>query len=388
MKLKYEIIKIGILGLKLIYMPIRKRRKKDKIVIISRQSKNRSLDIALLSGYLEKQHPEIELKVLVRFIDSGVLSKIAYAFHVLRQMNEIATAKVVVLDGYCIVASVLQHSNDTKIVQMWHSMAAIKRFGWQTIDKKGGHSRELAGIMCMHKNYDYVIAPSEITGRFFCEGFGCDYDKIQQFCLPRIDYIKQLCRNTKENDGKEINNIGINSTHEMILYAPTFRKNTGLKVKELFESIDFDRFELVVKPHPLFEEDFAGIIQEMGIEGNVIMGSEKSTFEWFAICDRVISDYSAIAIESLVTGKPLYFYVYDIDEYEEDTGLNVNPLHEVPTISAKSGTELKQLLDNQYDWTAYEKLSEMYLRADTEECTKKLAEFIIGVADGSIKKEY
>ena len=388
MKLKYEIIKIGILGLKLIYMPIRKRRKKDKIVIISRQSKNRSLDIALLSGYLEKQHPEIELKVLVRFIDSGVLSKIAYAFHVLRQMNEIATAKVVVLDGYCIVASVLQHSNDTKIVQMWHSMAAIKRFGWQTIDKKGGHSRELAGIMCMHKNYDYVIAPSEITGRFFCEGLGCDSDKIQQFCLPRIDYIKQLCRNTKENDGKEINNIGINSTHEMILYAPTFRKNTGLKVKELFESIDFDRFELVVKPHPLFEEDFAGIIQEMGIEGNVIMGSEKSTFEWFAICDRVISDYSAIAIESLVTGKPLYFYVYDIDEYEEDTGLNVNPLHEVPTISAKSGTELKQLLDNQYDWTAYEKLSEMYLRADTEECTKKLAEFIIGVADGSIKKEY
>lgn len=388
MKLKYEILAIGMYGLKLIYIPIRKKKKKNKIVIISRQSKNRSIDIALLSDYFEKQHPEIELKVLVRFIDSGILSKVSYAFHILRQMNEIATAKVVVLDGYCIAASVLQHRNDTKIIQMWHSMAAIKRFGWQTIDKNGGHSREVAEIMCMHKNYDYVIAPSEITGGFFCEGFGCSRDKIQQFCLPRIDYIKKLCRGTEEHPGTELKRINRNGTREMILYAPTFRKSAGLRVKELFESIDFDRFMLVVKPHPLYEESFVDIICEMGIEGNVLMGSEKSTFEWLAACDRVISDYSAIAVESLVTEKPLYFYVYDIDEYEENTGLNVNPLHDVPTISAKSGTELKQLLDNQYDWTAHEKLSEMYLRADTEECTKKLAEFITGVADGSIKKEY
>ena len=49
MKLKYEILAIGMYGLKLIYIPIRKKKKKNKIVIITRQSKNRSIDIALLS---------------------------------------------------------------------------------------------------------------------------------------------------------------------------------------------------------------------------------------------------------------------------------------------------------------------------------------------------
>ena len=90
-----------------------------------------------------------------------------------------------------------------------------------------------------------------------------------------------------------------------------------------------------------------------------------------------------MAVESLVTGKPLYFYVYDIEDYEKNTGLNVNPLKEVPSITAKTGEELNALLEGEYDWDTLNRFRDDYLTADTENCTEKLAEYIIGVANGN-----
>lgn len=373
MGFKHSVLKLGIACLRGIYAPMKLRNKRNRIAIISRQSKNTSLDISMLSEMIREKYPEMECHVLVKFIEPGIGSKLSYAFHMLSQMNAIAKSKVVVLDGYCIAASVLHHREGTRIIQMWHSMAAIKKFGRQTVDRPAGHSSEIADIMCMHRNYDYVICPSQRTGEFFCQGFGCSRDKLVELCLPRIDYIKQRQEEHEKSD--------FATDKETILYAPTFRKNDRLKVKELFHAIDYDRFMLIVKPHPLYEESFADIIGELNLEGNVIVDRDESTFDWLSRCNRVITDYSAVAVESLVTGKPLYFYVYDIDEYEEKVGLNVNPVSEMPSISARTGEELRTLLESQYDFATLENFRKKYLTADTEKCTEKLADFIVGVVD-------
>ena len=373
MSLKHSVLKLGISCLRGIYGPMKLQKKQNRIAIISRQSETASLDIEMLRDELRKQQPDAGCDVLVKFIKPGLGSKVAYAFHMLSQMSAIARSRVVVLDGYCIAASVLNHSRDTKIIQMWHSMAAIKKFGRQTIDREAGHSRELSEIMCMHRNYDYVVCPSEKTGEFFCEGFGCSPDKLVELCLPRIDYIRQQCESADKEPGDK----------EIVLYAPTFRKNDGLDIRQLFESVNYERFTLVVKPHPLYEESFGEMVREMGLQGKVIVDSEKSTFQWLGICDRVITDYSAVAVESLVTEKPLYFYVYDIDQYSEKVGLNVNPLEQVPTISARTAEQLGALLEGEYDREALNDFRKTYLTADTENCTEKLAEFIIGVLNGN-----
>lgn len=372
MNIKYLILRIGMACLRLLYMPIKLRRNENKITFISRQSNEETIDIALLSDFIKKNHKDMKVQVLVRFLKPGVLNLISYAFHMIEQMNAIATSRAVVLDGYCIVASILNHRNDTKIIQMWHSMAAIKKFGKQNLDREAGNSSTIADIMRMHRNYDYVVCPSKKTGDFFCEAFGCSNDRLVLFCLPRTDYIKEKCRFHKKDYGKE-----------MILYAPTFRKSDSLNVKSLFEAIDYDRFTLVVKPHPLFQQDFTDMIKEMKLEGKVMVDNEKSTYDWMGACDRVISDYSAIAIETLVTEKPVYFYVYDIDDYEKKTGLNINPFRDIPSLSARTGEELRILLERDYDWKTYYKFRDEYLTADTDNCTEKLGEFIIGVANGN-----
>lgn len=376
MKIRNVALKIGVLCLRAVYIPIRLRKKKNRITFISRQSNKESIDITLLRDYFVANNPEIEVRVMVRYIESGMLSKLVYAFHILSQMNAIATSKVVVIDGYCIAVSILKHSSDTKIIQMWHSMAAIKQFGKQILDREAGHSRKMAEIMCMHKNYDYVICPSERTGALFCKGFGCSRDKLREYCLPRIDYIQQQNSIPAGDDSAKL------TGKETLLYAPTFRKNEGLRIKELLESIDYSSFTLVVKPHPLYQEEFKESVEELGLQDNVIVDNKKSTFEWLGICDRVISDYSAVAVESLVTKKPLYFYVYDLDEYNKKTGLNFNPAIEVPSITAGNAEDLRALLGKEYDWQTYERFREDYLTADTNNCTEKLAQFIIEVANG------
>jgi hypothetical protein len=40
---------------------------------------------------------------------------------------------------------------------MWHALAAIKKFGYQTIGYPDGLKPKIAKVLCMHKNYHYLI---------------------------------------------------------------------------------------------------------------------------------------------------------------------------------------------------------------------------------------
>ena len=157
--MKQLILKIAVLLLRMVYAPMRLLPVKRRVVIISRQSRKASVDIRLLTDYLRMRYPDLKCKVLVRFIEPGIGGKLSYMPHMFVQMYYLATSRLVVLDGYCIVACVLPHRKGTEILQMWHAVAAIKRFGYQSIGYPSGHSRVVAETMRMHRNYDYVLCP-------------------------------------------------------------------------------------------------------------------------------------------------------------------------------------------------------------------------------------
>ena len=393
MSVKYAVLKVGIAGLRVLYGPMKLQKTKNRITIISRQSDKETVDVKLLRECLEAEYPNVECVVMTKKIGEGIGGKIGYGFDILRQMKNIAVSKVVIIDGYCIAVSVLNHKPETKVIQMWHAMAAIKKFGHQTLDKQAGHSSRLAEIMCMHRNYDYVLCPGEETGRLFCKGFNTGADTLKVMALPRVDYITA-------GDGNTLNKIAeikdslrdMAGDREVILYAPTFRKDGQVQFKELVEALDFDRFFLVVRPHPLDANTYR---QELGQAddsaaagdstatggSNVMVDTKERTLTWLKICDRVITDYSAVAVETLVTGKPLYFYVYDIDEYKQNVGLNVNPLEELPGCSATDAQQLADMILQEYDFASLGRFKEKYLTADTTGCTKKLADFAVSLCE-------
>ena len=107
--MKQVIINIGIFILKIIYMPLKCLKVKKQIVYISRQFNHANLDFKLLIEELEEIAPQYKNIVLAKRMEKGVINNIKYMLHMLKQMYYIATSKVVILDSYCIAASVLRH---------------------------------------------------------------------------------------------------------------------------------------------------------------------------------------------------------------------------------------------------------------------------------------
>ena len=252
---------------------------------------------------------------------------------------------------------------------------AIKKFGYQTLNKDSGSDSELAEVMNMHKNYTYITASSYKTMEYYKEAFNADKDKMKLIGMPRIDYILE------ENADK------IDKIYETyprlrekpnVLYVPTFRKDKLNDMEELQESFDFERYNLVIKYHQLDKtrRKTNNFIEEKAI---IVNDKYSQIYDLYKICDYLITDYSSAAIEACILDKPIYFYVYDIDEYIKDPGLNINPLQEMPEISSKEfSTIMKWIKEGSYDYDAIRDFKNKYINIDlNENCTKQLLDFIL-----------
>lgn len=365
--MKKTLMRMGVGVLRIIYAPFRLLKvKKNRITFMSRQSEGASIDVKMLADRIRAEHPEADLRVMVKMLKPTVGGMAGYCLHMIAQMHALATSRVVVLDGYCITACVLPHKPETRVIQMWHSLAAIKKFGYQSLDTPAGHSSEVAEIMCMHRNYDCIICPSEATGRLFCRAMNTDEDKMAVLGLPRIDVIS---RHDTQAAARIREEYGIREDKKILLYVPTFRKGEKVRVRELAEALDRSRYELVVKLHPVYKEE--GDVPE-----DVISDDRYSSYEWLNACDGVITDYSAMGIEGALAGRPVYFYLYDQEEYEKNVGLNINPMTELPGASAVTAAEMAEIIEGEYDFGALREFRDRYVTADRDNCTERLADFI------------
>lgn len=376
--MKRLVLKTAAALLRLAYCPFRLARPKRKVTMISRQGDTPSEDLLLLREELQKRRPPIEIRLLCKSIPEGLAGKVGYVFHMLTQMRHIASSRVVLLDGYCIAASVLNHRSEITIVQMWHALAAIKKFGYQTIGKPAGHSADTAEILCMHRNYDYVLAPSEATGAIFQETFRVPPETIRYIGLPRID---RITRGAVTDSEAVRSRYQIPGEKKMVLYVPTFRKDRPADWPALAAALDPDRTVLILKLHPLdtLSRQLADPRETDG--ARVILGDEHTTWEWLDACDSIITDYSALGVEAALTGKPLYFYVYDIEEYRREVGLNVDPEKELPACTARDPRGMAELLERPYDAEQLAAFRKKYVSVPAGSCTRQLADFVEELID-------
>ncbi len=358
------------------------KAKKKRVSIISRESDDKTLDIAMLEAELLKRG--VKVTVLSKLLTKDKsLKAVGYAGHVLRQEAAIIASDVVVLDTYCIPASMIPHRKNTKIIQMWHALGAIKKFGWQTVGKEGGSSEKVARLMKMHNGYDYVVSPSDITAQYFCEAFRSDSSKIVKYGLPRIDYIKSVASGDRRDELRSrilSKYQQLENGKRTVLYAPTFRRGKAVDVKSLADAFDTDNYNLVVKLHPLYRGDSE---ETSGDRANTIYDETFSSYDWLSVADIIISDYSSFVIESTLADKPLYIYAYDLEDYETNTGLNINfdaePI--APYVFRSADKLAAAAASEDYDFNALHAFRDRYIDINTENCTAALADFIVSLAD-------
>ena len=367
------IFKILVIFLKILYTPMRLFKPKNKVTLISREGNKEPMEYKRIREELEKAYPEYKVKVISKKIEEkdGIIKQLLpNCISIFKQMYSLATSKVIVLDTYCITACILPHKKETKVIQIWHALGAIKKFGYQTIGKKAGANEKIAKIMCMHKNYDYVLAPSKATAVLYEEAFNVTEDKIKYIGIPRIDYIL-------EKDEKATSKIyemyPILKKKQNIVYVPTYRKGQKIELDELVEKIDTKKYNLIVKLHPLDLKEYNYKEKE-----GIIYEQKCKTYDLLKIADKIITDYSSLSIESSLLEKPIYFYTYDLKKYEQDTGINFDfEAEPMGKYKAENVKQLIELLEQDYDYMVLRDFKEKYISVDTNNCTKQIVEFIV-----------
>lgn len=341
------------------------RKTKNKILWLSRQSDDKSQDMLMLEKAIGKSSPDtVQVFRLYRLKDESSVT-LSYIFRILGDMWELASARVVIVDTYSIPVSCLKHKKELETVQIWHALGAVKKFGFQSLGKAFGRSKNVAKAMHMHENYDYVFAPSESVAEFYCEAFGCGKEKIRVLSLPRVDVLLDgenrraefLALNPEYNDKK------------IVAYIPTFRLGDEKYAEDIYSAFkEQSAFRIVVSAHPL---------SKTYENGKYKINGDFSSAELMKLSDAVITDYSACAFEAAIIGKPLYFYVPDYDSYKEAQGLNIDIEGELsPLCFRDAGLLVGAVSDEKYDFGMLSRFCDKYVENKSHDSTERMAEFI------------
>lgn len=161
---------------------------------------------------------------------------------------------------------------------------------------------------------DLMIATSEKVKEYFNSAFGCE--KIEVTGYPRNDIISNPTLYAKHL-ASEHNIIESLTTKKIILYAPTFRdtnrfdRKTPIEWERLNDLLKKNDTTFLIKLH---RHDYSMAMKEKCSHIRVL-DNESDMYPLFSKVDLLITDYSSIFFDFLLTDKPVLFYPYDKDDY-------------------------------------------------------------------------
>lgn len=309
--------------------------RRDKVTMVTRQSNRPSSDFAMLAEAIRDRDSSIDVVTIARMVPSGLVPKVRYCAHLVREMYHVETSRLLIVDGYSIVASAARHSRGLTVVQTWHALGALKKFGLSILGRAGGRDPLLARAMRMHAGYDLVIASAERSRAPFAEALGVSLDKVIVAPLPRVDRLRdpeERARARATFDGlyPEL------AAERIALFAPTFRVGQhaqDAQATKVTEALATVGYATITKLHPIVP-----VPQDDGLR----VAPGMSTQEMLLVADIFVTDYSSAVFEAAVAGVPSYLYAPDLDRYVENRDFYMSYPDDLCLPMARSADELAQ----------------------------------------------
>lgn len=162
--------------------------------------------------------------------------------------------------------------------------------------------------------YDYSCAQSILEANLQLSMFGLKHSQILLYGYPKNDLLVHNDKTEQINVRKK---IGIPIDKKIILYAPTYREeNPNIMISNVdfnkWYSILGDNYYVLYRAHPTVSN-----LTSLKKYKNFIIdvSNYPNNIDLMIASDILISDYSGIFFEYAVTGKPMYCYSYDYDDY-------------------------------------------------------------------------
>ena len=171
----------------------------------------------------------------------------------------------------------------------------------------------------------FLISPNQHTSKMYLNSYrlrGLYKGEVLEGGYPRID---STLKPDKQRTFKLLGQFqkAIDQTKEILLYTPTWkgldltsaRNDMAQVTAEMayLREIHGDKYNILVKVHPFIYKE---AVKEVALKPYLIPDAIDMN-ELLGIVDVLITDYSSIFFDFLVTNKPILFYCWDADLYAE-----------------------------------------------------------------------
>ncbi len=261
--------------------------------------------------------------------------------------KELARSKYWVINGR--QASRLHKRNSQEIISTWHGIP-LKKLG---LDIGNVHTRDpniKKSYIKVAKEWDYLISPNRYTTEILRSSFGYEGD-ILETGYPRNDILYNATPSQVSQIKKDLD---LPEDKKIILYAPTWRDdeyfdagkmhfNLQLELDKLQEAIG-NEYILLIRTH-YFVADKLDLKPYEGFAYDV--SKYEDIAELYLISDILITDYSSVFFDFANLKRPILYYVYDLDKYENVLrGFYIDIHSEVPGPLLKTTDEVIDAIVN------------------------------------------
>ncbi|WP_445508979.1 CDP-glycerol glycerophosphotransferase family protein, partial [Rossellomorea marisflavi] len=213
--------------------------------------------------------------------------------------------------------------NHTTYLQTWHG-TPLKRLAAdmdQVLMPGTNTEKYKRNFLKESSRWDYLISPNRYSSEIFTRAFGFEKEMIESG-YPRNDFLHNS--NSIENMEALKKRLDLPLDKKIILYAPTWRDNEfyakgkykfnlKLELDKMQEELG-DEYIVLLRMHYLIAENlditpFAGFAYDVSHHTDIS--------ELYLISDLLITDYSSVFFDYANLGRPMIFYVYDIENYRD-----------------------------------------------------------------------
>ncbi len=230
------------------------------------------------------------------------------------------------------------------VINTWHGGGPYKKTGKAVYQDNKWYEKELR---LTRKNTSYILSSCEYFSKYEALGMLFEREVCVESGLPRNDIFFDSTLPLRK---KVFDFFNLNYSDKIILFAPTFRSNTGdftaafkyhvgdMDYKRLvrcFEQKFGGKWRLALRLHPKLK----GI--EVDIHDALNFTPYPDMQELLYAADVVITDYSSLMWDFSFTGRPCFLYADDIDEYEKERGFYMES-NKWPYPIARNNDELER----------------------------------------------
>lgn len=293
-------------------LPIRRSR----IVLATARVAHLEGNLAAIHAEITARFPDRDVALILEPYSYGLIGKLRYLVRLVRGTYLVRTSGLVVLDNAYLPVHVAAHRAGTTVIQVWHAVAALKRFGLDSLTPLADPERRF-----LHRYYDYVVCTAERSQLPWSAALGVPPDRVLPLGTPRTDALADVAGLARTR-AEVLERHPALRGRRVVLYAPTFRGRGAAK----FAADDLDGTALraalpadhilVLKTHPNLDP---AATATAGFD--LVIDPATELNDLLTATDVLVTDYSSSIFEWATLRRPLVLLVPDLATYEADPGL-------------------------------------------------------------------